>query len=144
MEIQQPIHGQEADAVDRMRKMFAGSPEPLRATGTDDFAIENSEFARSARRSAQDAKPCVPSATGCEDDAFKPPPKKAPKPLCIADLGEEVQASATDCESSGGGTRTCGRFQGKELHSIRSWGQTGDNFGERGDVKRAVMEMVRG
>ena len=45
-------------------------------------------------------------ATGCDDDAFKPAPKKAPKPLCIADLGEEVQASATDCESSGGGTRT--------------------------------------
>ena len=106
MEIQQPIHGQEADAVDRMRKMFAGSPEPLRATGTDDFAIENSEFARSARRSAQDAKPCVSGATGCDDDAFKPAPKKAPKPLCIADLGDTVQASATDCESSGGGTRT--------------------------------------
>ena len=98
--------GQEADAVDRMRKMFAGSPEPLRATGTDDTAVENSEFARSARRSAQDAKPCVSGATGCDDEAFKPPAKKAPKPLCIADLGEEVQASATDCESSGGGTRT--------------------------------------
>ena len=27
------------------------------------------------------------SATGCDDDAFKPPAKKAPKPLCIADLG---------------------------------------------------------
>jgi hypothetical protein len=35
-------------------------------------------------------------------------------------------------QNSGGGTRTCGRFQGKELHSIRRWGQTGDNFGERG------------
>ena len=52
MEIQQPIHGQEADAVDRMRKMFVGPPGPLRATGTDDSAIENSEFARSARRSS--------------------------------------------------------------------------------------------
>ena len=92
--------------MDRMREMFAHQPEPLRATGTDDTAVENSEFARSA----QDAKPCVSGATGCDDEAFKPPAKKAPKPLCIADLGEEVQASATDCENSGGGTRTCGPF----------------------------------
>ena len=106
MEIQQPIHGQEADAVDRMREMFAHQPEPLRATGTDDTAVENSEFARSARRSAQDAKPCVSGATGCDAEPFKPAPKKAPKPLCIADLGDTVQASATDCENSGGGTRT--------------------------------------
>ena len=42
----------------------------------------------------------------CDDEAFKPAPKKAPKPLCIADLGDTVQASATDCENSGGGTRT--------------------------------------
>ena len=41
------------------------------------------------------------------------------------------KASATDCEGSEGGTRTCGRFRGKELHSIRRRGQTGDNFGER-------------
>ena len=34
-------------------------------------------------------------------------------------------------ESSGGGTRICGRFRGKELHSLYSWGQTGDNFGQR-------------
>jgi len=73
-------------------------PEPLQATGIDDSAIENSQFASSARRSAQDAKPCLPSATGCDDDAFKPPAKNAPKPLCITDLGDTVQASATDCE----------------------------------------------
>ena len=78
-------------------------PEPLQATGIDDSAIEKSQCARSARRSAQDSKPCVSSATGCDDDAFKPPAKKAPKPLCIADLGDTVQASATDCENSGGG-----------------------------------------
>jgi hypothetical protein len=34
-------------------------------------------------------------------------------------------------ESSGGGTRICGRFSRKELHSLQSWGQTGDNFGQR-------------
>ncbi len=73
---------------------------------------------------------CETMRVRCDDGAFKPPPKKAPKPLCIADLGEEVQASATDCESSGGGIRTCGCFQGKELHSLRRWGQTGDNFSE--------------
>ena len=69
-------------------------PEPLQATGIDDSAIEKSQFAHSA----QDAKPCLPGATGCDDDAFKPPAKKAPKPLCITDLGDTVQASATDCE----------------------------------------------
>ena len=67
----------------------------------------------------------------CDDDAFNPPPKKAPRPLCIADLGDTVQASATACESSGGGTRTCGRFQGKERDSLRRWGEAGDNFRER-------------
>ena len=46
---------------------------------------------------------CETMRVRCDDGAFKPPPKKAPKPLCIADLGEEVQASATDCESSGEG-----------------------------------------
>ena len=33
--------------------------------------------------------------------------------------------------SSRGGIRTCRRFSGKEPHSLYSWGQTGDNFGQR-------------
>jgi len=78
VEIQQPIHGQEADAVERMREMFAHQPEPLRTTGTDDTAVENSESARSARRSVQDTKPCVSGATGCDNDAFKPHQRKHP------------------------------------------------------------------
>ena len=38
--------------------------------------------------------------------------------------------------SSGGGTRICGRFSRKELHSLYSWGQTGDNFGQRAVLMR--------
>jgi hypothetical protein len=59
-----------------------------------------------ARRMRNHACPVRRGATGCDDEAFKPAPKKAPKPLCIADLGDTVQASAIDCENSGGGTRT--------------------------------------
>jgi hypothetical protein len=50
---------------------------------------------------------------------------------------QEVDATSSNplilsgAKSSGGGTRICGRFLGKELHSLQSWGQTGDNFGQR-------------
>ena len=50
---------------------------------------------------------------------------------------QEVDATSSNplilsgAKSSGGGTRICGRFSGKELHSLQSWGQTGDNFGQR-------------
>ena len=46
-------------------------------------------------------------------------------------LGEKPSVQSRGGPSSGGGTRICGRFSGKELHSLQSWGQTGDNFGQR-------------
>jgi len=33
-------------------------------------------------------------------------------------------------------------FRGKELHSIRCWGQTGDNFSERGDKPGIISEKA--
>lgn len=42
--------------------------------------------------------------------------------------------------SSAEGTRTCGRYQGKERDSIRSWGKIGEIL----QVTDAVIEMVRG
>ena len=93
--------GQEADAVERMRQMLVdhqSSPEALRATGTDNRAQQLAQqLGRETRR---------PAAKRCERESEGNVQKKTPKPLCIAELGEEVQASATDCESSGGGTRT--------------------------------------
>jgi hypothetical protein len=47
-------------------------------------------------------------------------------------------------KSSGGGTRICGRFLGKELHSVQSWGQTGDNFGQREVLMRHPPTFQRG
>ena len=38
-------------------------------------------------------------------------------------LEEKPSVQSRGGPSSGGGTRTCGRFQGRELHSIRRWGQ---------------------
>ena len=50
--------GQEADAVGRMREMLVDPPEALRATGTDDAAVQDGQNERSARRSSWDAKRC--------------------------------------------------------------------------------------
>ena len=57
-------------------------------------------------RSAHDVKPFQSSAMRCDDDDFEQAATKEAKPLCIADLDEEVHLSATDCENSGGGIRT--------------------------------------
>ena len=46
-------------------------------------------------------------------------------------IPQRIRTSDNRDPSSGGGTRICGRFLGKELHSLQSWGQTGDNFGQR-------------
>ena len=65
---------------------------------------------------------CETVRVRCDDGAFKPPPKKAPKPLCIADLVEEVQASATDCESTPSRIRTCDlRIRSPLLYPTELW-----------------------
>ena len=68
----------------------------LKATGTDNTVNGLNKSAAYAQQSGRDSGQT--GATGCDDEAFKPASKKAPKPLCFADLGEEVQASATDCD----------------------------------------------
>jgi len=63
---------------------------------------------------------------------------------------QEVDATSSNplilsgAKSSGGGTRICGRFLGKELHSLQSWGQTGDNFGQREVLMRDPPTFQRG
>ena len=97
--------GQEADAVGRMREMLVGPPKAMRATGTDD-AVAPSQSKRSTRRSAQDAKRCVLGASGYDERAKPVVQKESPKPLQIADSGDNVRDNASEDESRAGGTRT--------------------------------------
>ena len=85
--------GQEADAVGQMREMLVRPPEELRATGTDNAAVDDGQNQRSTRRSSQDAKRC--------DERTKPPAQEElPKPLQIKDLGDDVRRDAKDSESA--------------------------------------------
>ena len=102
--------GQEADAVSRLEGMLANpQTEALQATGTHDSAPQTPE-ARSAGRSARDAKQCVPGARDCDketDSEANDPTKEAnAKVLRIANLRDDVRDDAKRNESSRSGTRT--------------------------------------
>ena len=55
---------------------------------------------RSARRSSQDAKRCVRRAKRCESESDTTSAATPPKPLRVADLGEDVPRDATASESA--------------------------------------------
>ena len=93
--------GQEADAIGRMREMFAPLPEALRATGTDNATADT---LKGAQHSGRETLRSV--ATGGDEGRQSAEQQKPRKPLSIADLGDGVRPDATGCESSGGGTRT--------------------------------------
>ena len=92
--------GQEADAVGQMREMLVGPPEELRATGTDNAAVDDGQNQRSTRRSSQDAKRCAGGATRCDERTKPPAQEESPKPLQIKDLGDDVRRDAKDSESA--------------------------------------------
>ena len=97
--------GQEADAVGQLRDMFSDPVQALRATGTDDIAAQSlNKSAAHAQRTESESGQA--DATGCDDAGEHPAQKESPKPLAIADLGDDVQIGAMSCDSSGGGTRT--------------------------------------
>jgi len=100
--------GQEADAVGRLRQMLVdhqSESEALRATGTDDQMAKAPETAlhlaqqlgRETRRS--DAK-------GCDNRTKLAAQKKTPKPLRVADLGDDVRPDANGGGSAPSRTRT--------------------------------------
>ena len=113
--------GQEADAVGQMRAMLVGPPEELRATGTDNAAVEDGQNQRSARRSSQDAKRCVQDAKRCDKETVgrdnDAPENDRRKRLRIAKLGEQVRDDASDNENSRGGTRTLTSLNGPGILS---------------------------
>ena len=97
--------GQEADAVVGMREVLFVLPEALRATGTDDAAAEVPNGAqRLAQQLARETR--RPAASGCDDRTTPSRQKESPKPLQIADLGEDVRRDASKRESRPGRTRT--------------------------------------
>ena len=98
--------GQEADAVARMRDVFAVDlPEAERATGTDHATADAT---RGAQRLAQRAaRSSVQSpATPCDQDKTATAQKNAPKPLQLADLGDGVRDGASHRQSAPSRTRT--------------------------------------
>ena len=65
-------------------------PEALRATGTDNRTAKGAQQSeRETRRSA---------AKGCERETEGNAQKKTPKPLQIADLGDDVRCTAKVAE----------------------------------------------
>ena len=82
------------------------APEALRATGTDNRTAKGAQqlaqqSERETRRSA---------AKGCERETEGNAQKKTPKPLQIADLGDDVRCTAKVAEE---GLEVVLKFQGK-------------------------------
>ena len=97
--------GQEADAVGQMRDMFTDPPEALRATGTDDVAADASMAAQhQAQQSGRETGRM--DAIACDEAAERKAQRESPKPLAIADLGDDVRGDASDSESAPSRTRT--------------------------------------
>ena len=120
------IPGQEADAVGRMQEIFAGPPEALRATGTDNASVNTLASAqRQAQRAGSETLRSV--ATGGDEGSQSAEQQTSRKPLRIADLGDGVRLDATGCKSSGGGTRTGHPFPRKNVPHHKTWVQTGNN-----------------
>ena len=93
--------GQEADAVIGMRDLLFTLPEALRATGTDDNCQLGTGDAQRAARETRRT-----DARACDDRTMPAAQKKSPKPLQIADLGDDVRRDAKENESRPGRTRT--------------------------------------
>ncbi len=81
-----------ADAVDKLDSMLTVHAETLAATGTD------GPEKRSAGRSTQNAKPCIPNATGCESTTETEETITVPNPLRVADIGDTLLPSASQCD----------------------------------------------
>ena len=98
--------GQEADAVARMRDVFAVDlPEAGRATGTDNQPGKAS--CRALQLAQQSGRETLPSAaTPCDQDKTATAQKNAPKPLQLADLGDGVRDGASHRQSAPSRTRT--------------------------------------
>mgnify|MGYP002528190765 CR=1 FL=1 len=97
--------GQEADTVARFPDMLNCEPTALLATGTDDAeTITGWQSAAHAQRAGRESRQS--GARGCDAATNPTSQKKTPKPLRVADLGDDMRPDAKDCESSGGGTRT--------------------------------------
>ena len=96
--------GQEADAVGRMREMLVNPPEALRATGTDNQAAETQT---GAQRQAQRTQRETTRTNATESDERTRPvaQRESPKPLQIADLGDDVRSDAMENESAPSRTR---------------------------------------
>ena len=110
--------GQEADAIGRMREMFAPLPEALRATGTDNATADTPKGAQhQAQHSGRET--LRSAATGCDKRIERAEQQKSRKPLSIADLSDGVRPDATGCESSGGGPSTSRSFPRPTCNTCR-------------------------
>ena len=107
--------GQEADAVDQLRKMLAVPPEALQATGTDNATADTPQSAQ--HQAQQSGRETQRSHATRGDDRTKPSAQQeSPKPLQIADLGDVLLPDAMGCESRRGGIRT--PDQGISSHGV--------------------------
>ena len=100
--------GQEADAVAGMRDVLFALPElpeALRATGTDHAAADSPETALHLAQQLGRETPRS-DAKGCDDRTKPAAQTESPKPLQIADLGDDVRSDAKENESRPGRTRT--------------------------------------
>ena len=98
--------GQEADAVARMRDVFAVDlPEAGRATGTDNQPGKAS--CRALQLAQQSGRETLPSAaTPCDQHPSPTAQKNTPQPRQRADLGDDMRDGARHRQSAPSWTRT--------------------------------------
>ena len=78
------------------------APEALRATGTDNHTAKGAlQLAQQSERETRRL-----AAKGCERESEGNAQQKTPKPLQIADVGDDVPDAAAECESAPSWTRT--------------------------------------
>ena len=95
--------GQEAQAAGRLGDMLtAPDTNAMRATGTDDATSDGAQ--RQAQRAGRETLP--DGVAACERSEASNAQQDPPKPLVIADLGDEVPDDARECKSAPSRTRT--------------------------------------
>ena len=103
---------QEAEAVARLADLIPRPAIEAKATGTDDStplerATSAAHMQRAQRQTQQLGRETMRGrAVRCRNESGERDKRQSPKPLAIADLGDDVRDDALSSKSRAGGTRT--------------------------------------
>ncbi len=95
------LPGQESDAIEKLQSIMGAENNILEAIGTD---VGYSPLQHQRQQSGRDT--LLSGAKACEKKNDNQQKQKTPKPIQIANLGDDLLLDATDHEGRPGGIRT--------------------------------------